>query len=36
MSSERLPKIDTYDVLVEPFHVDFTGHIFPACWATIS
>ncbi len=23
-----LPKIDTYDVLVEPFHVDFTGHIF--------
>lgn len=29
MSNERLPKIDTYDVLVEPFHVDFTGHIFP-------
>lgn len=24
----NLPKIDTYDVLVEPFHVDFTGHIF--------
>ena len=24
----KLPKIDTYDVLVEPFHVDFTGHIF--------
>lgn len=24
----NLPKINTYDVLVEPFHVDFTGHIF--------
>lgn len=29
MNSEKLPKIDAYDVLVEPFHVDFTGHIFP-------
>lgn len=29
MNSQRLPKADTYDVLVEPFHVDFTGHIFP-------
>ena len=28
MSDMKLPKIDTYDVLVEPFHVDFTGHLF--------
>lgn len=24
----QLPKVDTSEVLVEPFHVDFTGHIF--------
>ncbi|MGN0234294.1 MAG: acyl-[acyl-carrier-protein] thioesterase [Bacteroidaceae bacterium] len=28
MSQTRLPKVDTSQVLVEPFHVDFTGHIF--------
>ncbi|MGN1256877.1 MAG: acyl-[acyl-carrier-protein] thioesterase [Bacteroidaceae bacterium] len=28
MSKIQLPKVDASEVLVEPFHVDFTGHIF--------
>ena len=28
MSRIQLPKAETSEVLVEPFHVDFTGHLF--------